>query len=104
MLAKTYQTDRIRCFDFWRLEGPKPYRAALNQKLQDAAETCRKHGLILLLENEMSCNTATVPEAARTLSVITNSKFMLNWDPGNAGAAGEARPYPTGYDLLPRSV
>ncbi|MHB1857870.1 MAG: sugar phosphate isomerase/epimerase family protein [Acidobacteriaceae bacterium] len=101
-LAKAYGTDRIRCFDFWRLEDPKPYRAAMDQKLREAAMTCRKHGLILLLENEMSCNTATGPEAARALSAITNSNFMLNWDPGNAGAAGETKPYPNGYDLLPK--
>ena len=26
---------------------------------------------------------------------------MLNWDPGNAAAAGEI-PYPDGYNLLPK--
>ena len=102
-LAKAFNTNRIRCFDFWRLEDQKPYRAAMDQKLREAAETCQKHGMILLLENEMSCNTATGPEAARTLSAITNSNFMLNWDPGNAGAAGEAKPFPDGYNLLPKN-
>jgi L-ribulose-5-phosphate 3-epimerase len=101
-LAKAFGTERIRCFDFWRLEDQKPYRAAMDQKLREAAERCQKEGLILLLENEMSCNTATGAEAARTLGAITNSNFMLNWDPGNAGAAGET-PYPNGYDLLPKN-
>lgn len=101
-LAKSYGTDRIRCFDFWRLDDPKPFRAAMDQKLREAAVTCQKSGMILLLENEMSCNTATGPEAARTMSAITNSNFMLNWDPGNAGAAGEAKPFPDGYNLLPK--
>src|ERR1700704_7056217 len=32
-LAKAFQTDRVRCFDFWRLEDPAPYRAAMNSKL-----------------------------------------------------------------------
>jgi sugar phosphate isomerase/epimerase len=100
-LAKTFGTRRIRCFDFWRIDDPKPYRAAMNQKLREAAERCQKHGLILLLENEMSCNTATGAEAAQTLAAIPNSNFMLNWDPGNAAAAGET-PYPNGYDLLPK--
>lgn len=100
-LAKAFNTNRIRCFDFWRLENPAPYRAAMNRKLQEAAEKCRQHGLILLLENEMSCNTATGAEAAKTLAAIPNSNFMLNWDPGNAAAAGET-PYPNGYDLLPK--
>ena len=33
-LCKAFQTDRIRCFDFWRLDDPKPYRAAINEKLR----------------------------------------------------------------------
>src|SRR3954468_13481717 len=32
-LAKAFQTDRVRCFDFWRLEDQAPYRAAMNEKL-----------------------------------------------------------------------
>jgi L-ribulose-5-phosphate 3-epimerase len=100
-IAKAVGTDRIRCFDFWRLEDQKPYREAMDQKLREAAEVCRKQGMILLLENEMSCNTATGAEAARTLSAVKNDNFMLNWDPGNAAAAGET-PFPNGYDLLPK--
>jgi L-ribulose-5-phosphate 3-epimerase len=100
-IAKAVGTDRIRCFDFWRLDDPKPYREAMNQKLREAAEVSEKHGMILLLENEMSCNTATGAEAARTLAAVTNKNFMLNWDPGNAAAIGET-PFPNGYDLLPK--
>ena len=64
-LAKTFHTDRIRCFDFWRLDDVKPYRAAINDKLREAARRCAKDDLILLLENEMSCNTATGEEVRR---------------------------------------
>ncbi len=49
--------------------------------------------MILLLENEMSCNTATGEEAAAVLKAIPNKNFMLNWDPGNAAALGST-PYP----------
>ena len=49
----------------------------------------------------MSCNTATGEEAAAVLKAIPNKNFMLNWDPGNAAALG-SRPYPTGYELLPK--
>ncbi|MES2391212.1 MAG: sugar phosphate isomerase/epimerase family protein [Acidobacteriota bacterium] len=101
-IAKALDTDRIRCFDFWRLEDQKPFRAAMDQKLREAAEVCEKNGMILLLENEMSCNTATGAEAARTLGAVKNKNFMLNWDPGNAVAAGEVKAFPGGYDLLPK--
>ncbi len=100
-LCKSFNTDRIRCFDYWRLDDPKPYRAAINAKLQQAAERCAKNNLVLLLENEMSCNTATGEEAAAVLKAIPNQNFMLNWDPGNAAALGST-PYPTGYELLPK--
>ena len=56
---------------------------------------------MLLLENEMSCNTATGDESAAVLKAIPSKNFMLNWDPGNAAAIG-SMPYPTGYHLLPK--
>jgi L-ribulose-5-phosphate 3-epimerase len=101
-VAKAFGTDRIRCFDYWRLDDQKPYRAAINAKLQRAAERCAKDGMILLLENEMACNTATGEESAAVLKAVPNKNFMLNWDPGNA-AALMTTPYPDGYKLLPKN-
>ena len=101
VLAKTFSTDRIRCFDFWRLEDQTPHRKAINETLQQAAEKVGKSGLILILENEAACNTATGAEAAKVLSGVPSRFLMLNWDPGNAATLGE-RPYPDGYDLLPK--
>jgi sugar phosphate isomerase/epimerase len=100
-LTKSFSTDRLRCFDFWRLSDQKPYRPAINEKLRRAAERCAKDNIILLLENEMSCNTATGEESAAVLHAIPNSNFMLKWDPGNAAAIGST-PYPNGYDVLPK--
>lgn len=102
-LAKAFQTDRVRCFDFWRLDDQKPYRAAMNEQLRKAAEVCAKSKIILLLENEMSCNTATGEEAAAVLQAISNPNFMLNWDPGNAATFPDETPYPNGYELLPEN-
>ncbi len=101
-LARTFDTDRIRCFDFWRLDDVKPFREAINQKLTKAAQRCAKDNLILVLENEMSCNTATGEEAAATLAAVTEPNFMLNWDPGNAATFPGSDPFPTGYNLLPK--
>jgi len=100
-LSKFFKTDRIRCFDFWRLNDQKPYRVAINAKLHQAAERCAKDKMILLLENEMSCNTATAEESVAVLKAVPNRNFMLNWDPGNAAAIGSV-PYPDGYRLLPK--
>jgi L-ribulose-5-phosphate 3-epimerase len=101
-LAKAFRTDRVRCFDFWRLEDPAPYRAAINSKLLEAANVAGKQRIILILENEFACNTATGAEAAKVLAAVPSSSFMVNWDPGNAAAQGET-PYPGGYNLLPKN-
>jgi L-ribulose-5-phosphate 3-epimerase len=99
-LARVFNTDRVRGFDFWRLADPAPYRAAMDAKLREAAEKIGKQDMIFLLENEPSCNTATGAEAARTLAAVTTPTLMLNWDPGNAALDGEM-PFPDGWRLLP---
>jgi sugar phosphate isomerase/epimerase len=101
-LANKFSTARIRCFDFWRLEDQAPHRQAINEVLQKAADKVGKAGLVLILENEYACNTATGAEAAKTLAGVPSSHFMLNWDPGNAAMAG-GTPYPDGYKLLPKN-
>jgi L-ribulose-5-phosphate 3-epimerase len=101
-LAKAFGTDRVRCFDFWRLDDPKPYRAEMNEKLRRAAEKAGKQGITLVLENEAACNTGTGKEAAEVLDAVQTPSLMLNWDPGNAATLGET-PYPNGYELLPKS-
>jgi L-ribulose-5-phosphate 3-epimerase len=100
-LAKAFQTDRVRLFDFWRLDDQAPYRSAINDKLREAAASAAKSKIILLLENEMACNTATAAESAKVLAAVKSENFMLNWDAGNAAAAGEI-PFPDGYQLLPK--
>jgi len=100
-LAKKFSTDRIRCFDFWRLDDQAPHRQAINEVLQTAAEKASKSGLFLVLENEFECNTATGAEAAKVLAAIPSRNFLLNWDPGNAARVGEVA-YPDGYKLLPK--
>jgi L-ribulose-5-phosphate 3-epimerase len=100
-LAKVFGTDRVRLFDFWRLDDQAPYRAAMNEKLREAAEKAAKKNIILILENEPACNTATAAEAAKVLAEVTSRNLMLNWDPGNAAERDE-KPFPDGYNLLPK--
>jgi sugar phosphate isomerase/epimerase len=102
-LVKRFKTRRVRGFDFWRLEDQAPYRAAMDAKLAEAAETCGKHDVIFILENELDCNTATGREAARTLAAVKSPHLMLNWDPGNAVARGEVDAWPNGWNALPKN-
>lgn len=101
-LAKRFKTGKVRCFDFWRLEDVAPFRAAMDEKLRMAAESAGKQGILLLLENEYACNTATGREAARTMNSVQTPHLALNWDPGNAVMRGELDAFPGGWDSLPK--
>jgi len=100
-LAEIFGCERVRCFDFWRLDDPRPYRQAINDKLRRAAEKAGKKGIALVLENEPACNTGTGREAAEVLNAVQIPSLMLNWDAGNAASLGE-KPYPDGYAALPK--
>ena len=102
-LAKQFKTNKVRCFDFWRIDDVKPYRAAINAKLQQAAETAAKQNVLLVLENEFACNTATGREAGATLAGVQSPNLALNWDPGNAVMRGELDAYPNGWNAIPKA-
>jgi sugar phosphate isomerase/epimerase len=100
-MARQFGTNKVRLFDFWRLEDDQPYRKDMDQKLREFSEKAAEKNILLILENEYECNTATAPEAARTLGAVKNKNFFLNWDPGNAARLGD-KAFPEGYALLPK--
>jgi sugar phosphate isomerase/epimerase len=99
-LSKQFKTDQIRCFDFWRIDDVTPYRAAIDDKLRDAAEKTRKQGIALMLENEHECNTVTADEIVRLMKAVPG--LSLNWDPANAVMHGELDAFPVGWAMLPK--
>ncbi|MDP9051559.1 MAG: sugar phosphate isomerase/epimerase [Acidobacteriota bacterium] len=99
--AKVFGTDRVRIFDFWRLDDQAPYRAAIDKKLHTAAVKAKKNGITLMVENEFACNTATGAEAARLMAAVPGPLMML-WDAANAAMDGE-QAFPDGYNLLPKN-
>ena len=100
-LARMFNTDRIRIFDFWRLEDQQSHRSAIDEVVRAAAVKAAARGLTLVLENEYACNTATGAESARLLSAIPEKALQLTWDPGNAQWRDEV-PFPAGYAALPK--
>jgi sugar phosphate isomerase/epimerase len=99
--ARVFGTDHVRIFDFWRLDDQAPYRAAINKKLHDAAVKAHKNGIVLMVENEFACNTATGAEAAKLMAEVPAPLMML-WDAANAAMDGE-RAFPDGFNLLPKN-
>jgi len=100
-LARTFETDRIRIFDFWRLADQTPDRAAIDDTVRAAAVKAGKRGLTLVLENEYACNTATGAESGRLLGAIPDKALQITWDPGNAQFRDES-PFPGGYAAMPK--
>jgi L-ribulose-5-phosphate 3-epimerase len=100
-LAREFKTDRIRIFDFWRLEDQKPHRAAIDEVVRKATAKAAKQRLTLVLENEYACNTATGSEAGRLATAIPDQALQITWDPGNAQFRDEV-PFPGGYAAIPK--
>lgn len=97
--AKDFGTDKVRIFSFLRVAEPKTVFDRVAKELEKTAVIAKREGIRLLLENEFSCNVATGAEGAAMLNAVTSPALGLNWDPGNAYAAGET-PYPNGYEPL----
>lgn len=97
--AKDFGTDKIRIFAFLRVDQPMSVFDRVAKELEGTAAMAQREGIRLLLENEFSCNVATGAESAAMLRVVKSLALGLNWDPGNAYAAGET-PFPDGYEPL----
>jgi L-ribulose-5-phosphate 3-epimerase len=97
--AKDFGTDKVRIFAFLRVADPQTVFDRVAKELERTAGVAHREGIRLILENEFSCNVATGAEGAAMLNAVRSPALGLNWDPGNAYAAGET-PYPNGYDPI----
>ena len=98
--ATDFGTDKVRIFSFLRVQDPETVFDRVAKELSNAAKIAEREEIRLVLENEFSCNVATGVESAAMLNTVKSLALGLNWDPGNAYAAGELKPYPNGYDPL----
>jgi L-ribulose-5-phosphate 3-epimerase len=98
--AKDFGTDKVRVFAFLRVNDPTAVFDRVAKELGRSSAVAQREGVRLVLENEFSCNVATGAESAAMLNAVKSPAIGLNWDPGNAFAAGEKKPYPDGYDAL----
>jgi len=97
--AKDFGTDKVRIFAFLRVAEPKTVFERVATELEKTAAMAQREGIRLVLENEYSCNVATGAEGAAMLNAVKSPALGLNWDSGNAFAAGET-PFPDGYEPI----
>ncbi len=100
--AKDFGTDKVRIFAFLRVSDPHTVFDRVAKELQRTASVAHREGIRLVLENEFSCNVATGSEGAAMLNAVKSPALGMNWDPGNAYAAGET-PFPNGYEPIPKN-
>ncbi len=65
----------------------------MRDRLAKAAKIAKSNDIVLVLENEHSCNVGTGKELGRLLKDINSPALRGNWDPGNAAMLDEV-PYP----------
>jgi L-ribulose-5-phosphate 3-epimerase len=100
--AHVLGTEKVRIFAFKRVAKPNDIFQRIVDDLGKAVAVAKEHGVILVLENEFSCNVATGTETGRLFSAIADRTLMHNWDPGNCIEAGE-NPFPEAWDKLDHS-
>jgi len=95
-LARFFGTRKVRIFSYWRVKNPDQAYPYVRDRLAKAAQLAAKNDIVLVLENEHSCNIGTGRELGRILKDINSPNLRGNWDPGNAVMLGEY-PYSEGY-------
>ncbi|MDQ7820528.1 MAG: sugar phosphate isomerase/epimerase family protein [Armatimonadota bacterium] len=87
---------RVIVFGVVKSPGAETTPPVVTEVLREAAKAAEQAGVTLLLENEHICWADTGARTAALVRQIGSPALQVNWDPGNAFAAGEC-PYPDGY-------
>ncbi len=98
-LARFFGTTKVRVFSNWRVDEPERAYPHVRDRLGRAATLAAKNRIVLVLENEHTCNIGTGKELGRILREINSPSLRGNWDPGNAAMLDEV-PYPDGYGAV----
>lgn len=95
-LARIMNTRNIRIFSFWREREPQSYFTEIVAHLQRAAKMAEQADMVLLLENEGSCNGGLAAETAAFVREVASPALRALWDPGNEACRARSA-YPEGY-------
>src|ERR1019366_1523162 len=71
-LARFFGTQKIRIFSYWRVDDPEKAYPSVRAHLAKAAATAVQNKMVLLLENEQTCNIATGKELGRIIKDINS--------------------------------
>lgn len=97
--ARKLGTNRIRIFSFWREVSPEQHTDTIVRHLQRAAQRASEEDMLLLLENEPSCNGGFASEVGYFVQQVNEPSLLVLWDPGNEAYGGRVA-YPDGYESV----
>jgi sugar phosphate isomerase/epimerase len=97
--AHALGTEKLRIFTFSRVADPDAIFDRIVEELHKALVVAKEQDVILVVENEHSCNTATGTETAKLFKAVKDPRLMHNWDPGNCFEGGE-EPFPKAWNML----
>lgn len=95
-IARCLGTNRIRIFSFWREQDPANVVPEIAELLKTAAKIAEQEKMMLLLENEPSCNGGFASEVGRIVRLVDSVALKALWDPGNEAFGGKSA-FPEGY-------
>ncbi|HZG75140.1 MAG TPA: sugar phosphate isomerase/epimerase family protein [Paenibacillus sp.] len=98
-IAERLGTRFIRIFSFWRERMPELYADEIAAHLSRAAAMAEARGLVLLLENERSCNGGYAAEVAAYVKAVDSPSLRALWDPGNE-AQSPTWSFPRDYETV----
>jgi L-ribulose-5-phosphate 3-epimerase len=102
-IAKTFDTKMIRIFSFWRENEPDLHEKEIVKHLKTASTIALENEIILLLENEPSCNGGFADEVARIVRSVNSPALAVLWDPGNEVYGGRTS-YHQGYEQVRKLI
>ncbi len=104
-IAPLFDTNVVRLFSFWKEEHLDEEKwERIFEKLELPIRIAEREGVILGFENVSSGNIGTSEDLVRLFDRFDSPNLKLIWDPGNAYAAGEPDPYPTGYERVHQRI
>jgi L-ribulose-5-phosphate 3-epimerase len=99
--AQILGCKHVRVFTFSRIEQPETVYPQVADIIGAFSKVAEQEGVMLLVENETSCNVAKCSEVASFLKLVPSKALGVNWDVMN-GADMKEVPLPDGYSLLPK--
>lgn len=98
-IAKMLGAGNIRIFSFWREVEPERYFDEIVGHLKQAATVAEQEGVMLLQENEPSCNGGFAEEVGHIVRGVNSPAMKALWDPGNEAYGGRPA-FPEGYGFI----